>query len=60
MSWYKSKRKIRVNKIVLHYTCEKCGEVGEQLLCDVCEVGTAICPECDMDMELDEFATEID
>ena len=52
-------RKIRVDKIILNYTCENCKETGEQFLCDIVEVGTAICQECGDDMELDEFAAEI-
>lgn len=52
---------IRVDRIILDYRCEKCNETGQQLLSDIVEVGTAICPECGDDMELDEFATcEID
>lgn len=53
-------RKIRVDKITLNYKCEKCEETAQQYLCDIVEVGTAICPECGEDMNLDDFATEDD
>lgn len=50
---------IRVDKIVLHYTCDECGERADQYLCDIVEVGTLICPECGEDMELDDTAEYI-
>jgi len=50
-------QKIRVDKIVLNWRCEECNETAQQHLCNIVEVGTAICPECDNDMELEEFIT---
>lgn len=53
-------RQIHVNNIILRYKCKECKEIAEQYLCEIVEAGTAICPECDDDMELEEFVTEID
>ena len=53
-------RQIHVNNIILNYKCTECGTTAEQYLCEIIEAGTAFCPECDDDMEREEFVTEID
>lgn len=45
---------IKVSKITLLYTCPECGATASQPLCDITEVGTATCSECDCDMLLDD------
>lgn len=52
-------RKIQIDKITLHYRCDECDAIAEQPLEEITTVGTAICPICGRDMELDEFATII-
>lgn len=46
--------KILVSKITLLYSCPNCGETACQALGDIIESGTAVCPECDVDMELED------
>lgn len=46
--------KIPVNFIVLTYTCASCEDKAHQPLSEIVQSGTAICPDCDIDMELDD------
>ena len=48
---------VKVEKITLLYSCPECGDRVSQNLSDIVEVGTAVCSECDVDMELEDFAT---
>lgn len=45
---------IKVARITLLYTCHPCNERASQALGQIIESGTAICPECDNDMQLDD------
>lgn len=45
---------IPVSQITLLYTCHPCNERASQELGQITEAGTAICPECGNDMQLDE------
>lgn len=45
-------KELPVEKIILQYKCPLCGDTHEQPLSEIVEVGTAICTECDCDMEL--------
>lgn len=47
-------KRILVSSIVLGWTCSKCSVYSEQPLEDIVTVGTAICPNCGDDMELEE------
>ncbi len=46
---------IAVSRITLLYTCHPCNESASQELGQITESGTAICPDCGNDMQLDEF-----
>ena len=46
--------KIKTNLITLNYTCSNCGTKAEQDLSEIMECGTAVCSECDRDMDLDD------
>jgi len=41
-----------VNDITLLYKCSECEAHFRQPLCEITEVGTAVCPDCDCDCEL--------
>lgn len=47
--------KIETSKIVLHFHCPECKESGIMKLDQIVETGTAVCTDCDEDMELDDF-----
>lgn len=56
----RAQRRYDVGKITLHWTCNEFHdetEHVEQSLASIEEVGTAICPECGADMELDSTVT---
>lgn len=46
--------KIRTESITLSYTCDECKAVATQSLSEIVESGTAVCPNCDTDMVLDD------
>jgi uncharacterized Zn finger protein (UPF0148 family) len=48
-----SKVTVDPDKIMLQYHCADCGQIGEQPLCDIVDIGTLICPDCGEDMQLD-------
>lgn len=52
--------RITTDSIVLHWSCEHCGETAEQELASIVESGTAICPECGDDMSLGETVESAD
>lgn len=55
----RAQRRYDVGKITLHWTCagHDTPEYAEQPLVDIEDAGTAICPECGDDMELDSTVT---
>jgi len=50
----RSGQQVPIHKIILHYYCQHCDEAAFQYLPNITEVGTAICPDCGDDMELED------
>lgn len=48
-------QKIPTSAIILQYTCAECGSKAQQCLTEICQDGTAVCPNCACDMGLAEF-----
>ncbi len=49
--------KIPVSFIMLTYTCASCKDKAHQPLTEIIESGTAVCTDCEQDMELDEHVS---
>lgn len=42
----------QVSSITLQYDCLDCGNHVEQPVSDIPEIGTPVCPNCDVDMKM--------
>lgn len=49
-----AKQKIKTDSVTLIWVCPECKEKCSGALTDIVTSGTAVCPDCDVDCELDD------
>ena len=56
----KTPKLVPVEKVVILYACPECKATAEQPLDEIVQSGTAVCTECDCDMELQDNVKILD
>jgi len=46
--------KVNCSQVILIWSCPDCKKIYNQNLYEIVESGTAVCPECDCDCQLEE------